>query len=479
MILQKGIVPSLIDDRVITAHIRSPITSVRCAQPLNISSSGKTVEFPRIDGCWTFAKTLGIAIDSLNATAVDHLRFRWVNLPDRFGAVSIGAVSESPWHTDSQSRVVIGCSAQTRWVPTTAFTDKYSFWSGWYPWNIEFGASTPSWTPVGEGQSLSPTNGRIALGKGWLKLLTPPTPAPGPGAMGWSPSTIESILESAGLAYSTRDWDGTTLTEDPPTPDLSVRGRTTLLEAIICSVLVDGLSRFGSHRVFNTTGPISQWPLAMYAPLPNLNEQILANQTAFETPAVPSTDLTTLHTSMEITGFAFRRSLAGFLAMAVLLTHIAIATAHTIWVLWNKRTSHSWSTVSELIALSQNSQPASDALSNTGAGIHNSTTFANVAKIRVRTQPGSPDLDRVELVFTDDAASKDSQRRASSQEVSDSEPERRTRASRTWPGDPARMDVHTDVELGSRLSSLQRLIPRVHSVDEEQRRIVCVNHAYG
>jgi hypothetical protein len=478
LISQKSIASSLIDDRIVKSKFRNPITYVRCSQPQNISTSDKMVQFPTIDGRWTFAKHLSIAVESFNATAVDHLRFQWIHLPGEFGAVSIGAVFESPWSSDQRSRVVIGCSAQAGWVPATVSTDEYSFWSGWYPWGVEFGDRTPSWVPAGDAASSRAANGRIALGNEWLNMLTPPTPARGHGAWSWQPSTVESILENAGLADSTPPSNRTTLTEDWIHGDDSGHAKSHLVEAIICSIIVDGLSRSGSHKAFNTTGPSSQWSIATYKPLPDFNKRILADQRAFETPAVPLSETTTLNISMEITGFAFRHSLAGFLAMAVLLTHIAMATIHIIWVSCNKRTSRSWSTVSELVALSQNSQPAFGPLSNTGAGIHCSTTFASIAKIRVKTEPGSPHLDRVELVFLDPVGASEISR-APSQEAANSQVERQTRSSQTWPPDPSRLYASTDLELGSRSSSTQRLIPRVRLADQENGDSVRVNHKYG
>jgi hypothetical protein len=480
--LEKGMVASLIDDRVIQAPVKNSLASVRCAQPQTIPASNKTVQFPMIKGRFDYAENSGFAVDTLNATAVDHLRFGWVHLPDKFGTASIGAVFESAWSAENNSRVVIGCTAQTGWLPATLFTDEYSFWSGWYPWNLDFGARTPRWVPVSEKDPLPATNGRIALGDTWLSLLTPPTPAAGPESKNWQPSTIESILENAGLADSVGPGNGTTLAGDLLKKDLGRRGKTSLLEGIICSVLVDGLSRTGSHRVFNTTGPVSGWSISTYKPLADFNKRILANQTALEIPAVPKSDLTTLSVSMQITGFAFTRSLAGFLAAAVLLTHIVMAFTHTIWVICNKRTSRSWNSVSELIALSQNSQPALTTLSNTGAGINCTTTFASVAKIRVRAQPGRPDLDHVELVFTDsaDISSVGAHRRSSTVDLNSLRIDhRRTRSSLTWPHDPSKLHAPTEVEMGSRSSSTERLMPRVRLADEEKGGIVRVNQEYS
>jgi hypothetical protein len=488
---QMGVDPLRIDDRNIKASVSSIISSVRCADPQNISASDKIVQFPTIEGRWSWAKNADLAVDTLNTTAVDHLRFHWIHLPDGFGASSIGGVFETPWVSENRTRLVIGCSAQTGWVPTDLLTDSYTFWSGWYPYGIDFGARTPSWTAVGEGEPLSPTNGRIALGDEWLNLLTPPAPTIGSQSSWWQASTIERILTSAGLADLTSSWNGTTLKEDWLNGDiLPDGGKTRLLEAVICSILADGLSRSGSHRVFNTTGPSAEWSLAMYNPRQDFDKQILQGRTAFTAPNVPSVNITTLHASMQITGFAYRVTLASYISMVVLLTHMAMALAHIIWVVCHRRTSRSWNSIAELISLSQNSQPAFDSLRNTGAGIHRSETFARVAKIRVRPQPGSPDLDHIELVFGDftgPAGEVDSEGSAASTGAESTSTfcglgtgtVHKGRGSWTFPLGLDERHLQTDVELESRSSARERLIPKVHLADVEKGDTVCVNYAYS
>lgn len=156
---QRGMSPGQVDDRIISADVRSGISVVRCANPHELVDTDIVVSFPSIDGRFNFAQSLPLAVHSLNNTPVDHLRFQWVNLPARFGAASIGGVFETPWGSEKTSRVVTGCTVQAGWVPTTVFTDKYTFWSGWYPWNIQYGDRTPAWSATS--QTLN--NGRIFL----------------------------------------------------------------------------------------------------------------------------------------------------------------------------------------------------------------------------------------------------------------------------------------------------------------------------
>ena len=481
---QRGVDPDLIDDRVIKAPTKSPYVSKRCAEPLDTATSEKNVQFPTLNAQGAFAESSSTSVDALKSTAVDHLRFQWILLPENFGTSSVGAIYESPWRSNG-SRLVIGCSIQVRWVPTTIYTDKYSFWTGWYPWDIHFENLSPPRVPGQEGEPLLPTNGRIAFGKDWLDLLTPPAPAIGPGDLKWKPSTIESILDNAGLAEIAPLSNKTTPLDDWLEKDTSGGSKSTLLEAIICSVLVDGVSRSGSHRLFDTEGPPSQWPLATYKPAKDFEKAILADSAALEFPDAPESTVTVLHADMEITGFAFRRSLAVYLAASVLLIYLAMAASHTIWVTFSKRTSSSWSTVSELIALSLNSQPAFDSLSNTGGGIHYSTTYSRVAKIRARPQPNDPDSDHVELVFEDSNAHLNCDDGSESWEMITSQEERlisRVHPSWTWPQDPYSSSIPLNEPNNGR--DAQTSSTETPGLSRRVRKgtagdIIYVNRAYG
>ena len=468
--LKNTIDPVTIDDRNANALIRSAITVARCAEPQRLPATEINVEFPTIDGRFNFAQTSSFAVQILNRTSTNHLRFQWVHLPNNFGAASIGAVFESAWDQQEQSRLVVGCTLQCGWVPTSVYTDEYSFWTGWYPWDIDYGDRTPAWES--EVDAVSPaTNGRIALGDTWLDLLTTTSIRPAPNEGDRQLSTIESILINAGFANDTNFADDWQQQNDPG------QGRTSFLEAIICSIVVDGLSRTGSYRIFNTSGSNKEWTLSPYEQRPDFNQRILAGETAFEVPDVVS-GFTTLHVTMNITGIAFRRSLSTYLAMSVLFTHTVMAVAHMLWVVCNKRTSRSWTSVSELVALAQNSQPALDTLSNTSAGIKSRTTFARVAKIRVRSQAGHPAKDHLELVF--DGNSNGSQPSTDSEEqLAELYPRRHIRTPSTWPRSSDRLSVPSLSEPESRSSSTDRLIPRVYFSDAEKGGIVQVNRAYS
>lgn len=385
---QTGMPSDQVDDRVVSASFKNAISVVKCASPQRLHDSNNEVNFPSLNSRFNFGKNLPLVVDRLNHTAVNHLQFQWIHLPAKFGAASIGGIFEAPRATNKTARAVVACTVQTGWVPATVFIDKYTFWTGWYPWDVQYGERTPQWS-IGD-QRL--TNGRISLGADWLSLLTPPATAPNNSS--WRPSTIESIFLNAGLNSSS---DGNTI--DWLDMNSEVQDKVALIEAIVSSVMVDGLSRTGSHRSFNTSGDESHWSLANYNHQSDFATRLLSNKPALQAPAIDSEHLTKIEVSMKISGFSLQQSLAVYLSMSVLLTHLLMATAHIIYVVRYRRTSKSWESVAEIIALSQNSPPAFDILANTGGGIKSCKTFLQMAKIRVRSTADLPNHEHVELVF--------------------------------------------------------------------------------
>lgn len=511
---------SQVDDRKISAQVPAAITTVRCANPQNLSNAERSVQFPAIPGRFDYTNGKKFTVQSLNDSAVDHVRFQWVHLPGDFGAVSIGGVFESAWNADGSSRVVIGCSAQGGWVPTQVLTDEYTFWSGWYPWDVQWGDRTPSWVQT----SSSPTNGRVALNDTWLNLLTPSALVTIPEDSGWVPSTIESIIDASALGGGLSDQDGLSMTESWVKDGQSGISRTVLLESVISSVIVDGLSRSGLDRIFNTDGPESEWSLAAFDPVSDFATRILSGQTALQEPNQRDADITTLHMKMEITGFALRATLTGFLAMAVLSAHIIMAVIHIICVVVFKKTSTSWDSISELIALAQNSRPAYSALANTGGGINYRRTYGRIATIRVKSMLDKVDSEHVEIVFEGSGEELDSLEMLCSKcdnrdkkgevqaikneikdgrarqteslgEESNSETDNISlqhivRSPWTWPGvanAPPPIDqsvlesehVSQEAPVRSRSSSKERLITQRNAQSRTRGELVLVNHAYG
>ena len=117
---------------------------------------------------------------------------------------------------------------------------------------------------------------------------------------------------------------------------------------------------------------------------------------------------TTLRARITITGFCFKASvLSDYLSIALLLSHMFLALSHTTWLLGTGRSSSCWDSITELVALVQNSRPAPIVLKNTCAGIKRKHTFSIRARIRA-TAPITyetderPNAEHVEVIFGPD-----------------------------------------------------------------------------
>jgi hypothetical protein len=486
---------ALIDDRQIRSRGKSAIGTVRCGSARLLEPSDTSVSFPTIPFWFDYGRHADYEVTNLSNTSSSAAKYQWIQLPGSFGPASIGGIFQSPWRFDNSSRIVIGCTAQLGWVPSDVRTDSYSFWSGWYPWNITYGERSPRYTAAPHDDALSAINGRVALGQQWLDMLTPRVSAED------QQSTIESILSETDFANAGGTSYDSTLKEWSET-GLPNESRIALLEAIICSVLVDGLSRTSSLHAFDMDGAEEEWHLASYRPRKDFSRRILSGQNAFEPPAAEEGEFTTLNTAMSITGFALRPSLSSFLAMSVLLAHALLALGHIVWVLFDRRTSRSWESVSELIVLAQNSMPSFKILANTGAGIEKTRTFAQLARIRARNDADNEDEARVELVFEHETTegtipvtqqkytkrqkfslNGHSSREPSLSHVIDAAHiEHRPRMSWTWPQDPRiRSMQQEDTEMDSRSSSADMLIPETFlrpEINGELTHIV-PNRVYG
>lgn len=302
--------------------------------------------------------------------------------------------------------------------------------------------------------------------------MTPPTTSP--DISSWRPSTIESIFLNAGLGFSQKlANEGTAGWLDQGSGG---KDKVALVEAIICSVVADGLSRTGSYRAFNTSAASSQWSLANYIPFPDFERQIRRNKLALDIPAVNPENLTSIEASMQISGFSFKASLATYLAMSVLLTHLLMATAHVIYVICRRHTSRSWGSVAELIALSQTSKPAFDVLGNTSGGIESCKTFLQMAKIRVKKTLNIPNHEHlghhehVELLFLD---SLDHQRDVSELELGELD-HTRSRHATTGPLNRSKIPAHAGLDARITSSSIDRLARNKEATD-----IVRPNQQYG
>jgi hypothetical protein len=192
----------------------------------------------------------------------------------------------------------------------------------------------------------------VTIDSSWLSTLVPHVPHD--SGTNWT--TLAQAFTVAGFDNSTgivsSNW--TTL------------GST--IETTIATVLVDGMSRIGlSANGGNMYDVMDRYNWIHWindtaiqgTKGDNLN-RLLRNQDVILPPTGVdvATNITKLEWSVTIAGLAYEaNSLPYYLALSVLLLHTSIASLHMIYMLWTRRSSDSWQSLEEMLALSQNSRP--------------------------------------------------------------------------------------------------------------------------
>ena len=389
-----------IDDRQgASSKIYSPLARARCGPAGSLSPSNQTIQFPTsFDEPAMNLQWQNISSGMISDTPTNHLQFSWFPLPTTFKTVTTGAVLQSAWNADNQSRLVVGCSISAHWVPANIRSDSYSFWQGWYPKAIWFGDIYPQQGGQLFNGTGNTTLNAIAVDKSWLDALTPPTPMEGPGHLEWNPSTIESILSSVRITDDLKV-NRTHVVDEWHFSDNS--NRPGLLASVIASIFADGLSRAGVDKLYEAHGDPSRWTLKPYNKKEDFNNLILAGDRALNYPT--NDDMFSIE--FTISGLNYKNSLAKRLAMAVLLSHMAFALLHTVWTTARGKSSACWDSITEIMTLAQNSRPAFRALENTAAGLQSSSTFAKKVNIRPTKLSNVLEADHLELLLKDEEAS--------------------------------------------------------------------------
>lgn len=107
--------------------------------------------------------------------------------------------------------------------------------------------------------------------------------------------------------------------------------KVAIIEAIIGSVVVDGLSRTGSYQLFTPSDPSCNGTVANSGHLPEFEFQIPTRKQTSSNASCPVPHaVTTVKADMKISGFSLQSSLASYLALPILLMHITLAVIHMV-----------------------------------------------------------------------------------------------------------------------------------------------------
>ena len=403
----------------------NPWVRTRCAWARNLSADAEEAYFPYLyqSGDYTLwaddAGPRSWNITMLNRTESSHIRTQWMSLPiEVFGVRETGTVTsglflEMPWTYGS--RIAIGCAVAAAWHTGGVSSDSSANNNGWS--NDISGPAFGSWT---DSPDASDTHKPIGLDVSWLNLLTPTSPGGPIDSGGWVPNTLERAFYNAGYhnivnALRTRPqliWDGETRKcyskmNNPNKTDTDLwedgscgRGvKDDLKEFMIASIVVDGLSRHGSWRMFNIRPTLGDWTLQELPQTSDFQNTLLLGGEAVAMPSDPS--LVVQHLDFQVAGYAYYASTTtDYLATAVAVVYILLALAHTAWALGHRISSSAWDSITELLVLCQNSPPSAP-LNNTSTGIHRLATYTKTVKIRATDSNDQHGESRLVLVLED------------------------------------------------------------------------------
>ncbi|KAK3620433.1 hypothetical protein LTR56_023405 [Elasticomyces elasticus] len=380
--------------RQVKVNSRAPVVRVACSRAQNVSSSQSSVQFPVLPAYSPPTGTLGMSVPNLNRTMPGPIRTTWIPGAETSSAA---LVLESLWDHVSGTRAVLGCSVDARWADAEATFDGVTAWST---------ITTPCsnyWTHFCPVQG--PTWSTISLDTEWLNLLTPFAAPTDPGEQ--DASTLENVLLKIGLTndLESSTIEGTRVEQWNYVNDTSGLNRTTSVERVLALLVADGLSRYGtslvqgldnSGRSRSTLPNRGGWnQTSSYA------HNLIHGRGAILHP--PAGEYVAQDAKIQITGYTLMATdFTDYLAIAVLCLHIAIALAHTLVLMANGKSSGSWDTLAELLALLVNSPPAPVSLKNTCAGIRDLVTYSRIATVRAISPDADEGLAHAVLSFSED-----------------------------------------------------------------------------
>ena len=422
----------------------SPMVGLRCALAQNISTKVFSVNFPvklwavRVhpDGSgstqWDSTE-LPLNISGSNSSFSNDVQVSWVSLPaDRFGPVSGGVLVRFPWEPTTRSQAVIGCSLSASWVATKVFTDSVA---GDGAWSVveQVGVISNITTNLNASSARASRYFRlITLTEKWYRSLTPSTPADDAKNQSRALNTIERLFSDVGLGAELVEqrtqpqWVYNPSTDSchwrSPQGNVSdvdwlnnracgAGSKNQLVEWILASVFVNGLSRYGSHRAFNLAATVNgrsdpfKWDLKNPPHAPDFSKSLFSLKPKHNAvlPAPSGSGFVTQRMALQVSGYAwYTSSISDYLALAVVALYMLIAIVYTIHVLFiTGVTSSSWDTVTELLALALQS-PVPESLNGSGAGIEKLATYRRLVRLKASEQEGDGQEQKLVLIVGDE-----------------------------------------------------------------------------
>lgn len=376
------------DQRLSSVITTSPAVLPRCAPAQDVSAGQVEVYFP--------------------------VKY-WVNRP-RTGAEK----GSTQWHDNPMplnitlSERNISNNVQLKWI--TLPTDQFA---------CSFTESGKSWADIQADLDASSAEAHnyhrlISFSEGWIQSLAPSAPRKNCINQSKPVTILERLFSDVGFSTLLDDMrahgqsrlnesTNTCVLQPSDSSETDIDrlnrrecgngGKHMLLELILASVFANDLSRYGSRRAFepssrNSSDDPFRWELQPLPKTSNYWASLLSNKPGHNAivPAPANSGYVNLQMRVQVVGYAwYASSFSTYLATAVVVTYMLLATAQTVWVLKNGVTSSSWDTVTELLALALRS-PVSDALRGSGAGIERLMTYKSLTRVRAMTEAGKERL---------------------------------------------------------------------------------------
>jgi hypothetical protein len=400
----------------------SPWVRTRCSAALNITMEADQASFPYLnqsDGYTFWGHERLVNISSLNRTESSHLRTQWISLPI-YNSVNMsdiptsGLLFELPWVNGS--RLAVGCAIAASWHKGLIYSDT-SF--AYYAWINKFGRNEGGAEP--DSPDADQHNRPITLDRSWLDLLTPVSPADRLDAGTWTPNTLERLFIDGGYTHIINNLrtkvqpfflnyvctngmanQSNTDTELWNDSTCNKGNKGTFMEFMIGAMVADGLSRYGTSRLYNVFPALEDWSLRTLPHAPNFNESLLRGGEAITMPSDPNIIVQRLTEYVE--GYSYYASTTtDYLATSVACIYILLAGSHVVRLLYYRVSSSSWDTITELLLLCQSS-PRSVLLNNTSTGIKCLKTYKTIVKIRAAPPENLPGESKLVLVLDHDTS---------------------------------------------------------------------------
>lgn len=277
---------------------------------------------------------------------------QWLELSEKFMSTSIGAalfISDGKSSNSSRFSQALACSVDARWADgENTVTASQADWA-WAGYRVPMQSTVSNrrepydnygglrlFLPIEDGSWR-----RVAINTEWADALTPSLPDR-------DTSTLGAILEDKIQSFIGEQ----TLLKDSLGNETSAL--VPMVEHFLSVVVVDGMSRVGSHlqpELSTIQEALARIPYNMFSKN--------GNHTDIQFPVGPDSTVLTLQTEIDGIGYSIRGG-TGYFAIVIMLLYMFVVFAHITTVLIFNISSSAWDNLVAIMALMFSSRLSAD-----------------------------------------------------------------------------------------------------------------------